>query len=82
VIGGLRYWHDHKRGDYHAYETISGLTLNWGPGGISFYDPTGVANSADITVSPSAATPKFQRRDRARGNRLQARPRYPDLFQL
>ncbi|EGD58275.1 TonB-dependent receptor [Novosphingobium nitrogenifigens DSM 19370] len=59
VIGGLRYWHDHKRGDYHAYETISGLTLNWGPGGISFYDPTGVANSADITVSPSAATPSF-----------------------
>ena len=59
LIGGLRYWHDHKRGDYHAVESISGLTVNWGPGGINFYDPTGAADAAGITVTPAAATPNF-----------------------
>jgi iron complex outermembrane receptor protein len=59
LIGGLRYWHDHKRGDYHAVESISGLTLNWGPGGINFFDPTGAADASGITVTPAAASPSY-----------------------
>jgi len=59
LIGGLRYWRDHKRGNYRGVESISGLTVNWGPGGISFIDPTGGADPALITVRPSAATPSF-----------------------
>jgi iron complex outermembrane recepter protein len=59
LIGGLRYWHDHKRGDYHAVESISGLTLNWGPGGINFYDPTGGADASGISVTPADASPNY-----------------------
>jgi iron complex outermembrane receptor protein len=59
LIGGLRYWHDHKVGDYHAVESISGLTVNWGPGGINFYDPTGVANASGLTVTPADASPSY-----------------------
>lgn len=73
-IAGLRYWHDHKVGDYTAVETLPtyALTLHFGPTDISYSDtspgttnsPTswssgsGVANP-NITVKPSAAAPNF-----------------------
>lgn len=60
VIGGLRYWHDHKIGDYHAVESISGLTVNFGRGGINFIDPSGTADPGLITVTPAAATPSYR----------------------
>ncbi len=59
IIGGLRYWHDSKRGNYRGVESISGLTVNFGPGGINFIDPSGTANPALVTVRPSAATPSY-----------------------
>ena len=47
AIGGLRYWHDHKVGDYNASEIFDGgtsvapipFTMHYGPDGISFNDP-------------------------------------------
>ena len=60
LIGGLRYWHDHKIGDYHAVESISGLTVNFGRGGINFIDPSGTADPALITVTSAAATPSYR----------------------
>lgn len=59
LIGGARYWHDKKRGNYAAKEFFSGLTLNWGPGGISYNDPTGTTPLTGVTVTPAAATPNF-----------------------
>ncbi len=59
LIGGLRYWHDHKVGNYHGVESISGLTVNFGRGGINFIDPTSTADPTLITVQPSAATPSY-----------------------
>lgn len=73
-IGGLRYWHDSKVGDYTAVETLPtyALALHFGPHDISYNDTSpgttnmpsswssgsGVPNSA-ITVTPAAASPNF-----------------------
>jgi iron complex outermembrane receptor protein len=59
LIVGARYWRDSKLAWYHAVENISGLTVNWGPSGINFYDPTGAADAAGITVTPAAASPTY-----------------------
>jgi len=73
-VGGLRYWHDHKVGDYTAVETLPAyaLALHFGPNDISYNDTSpatanspaawsyasGIANPA-ITVTPAAARPNF-----------------------
>lgn len=59
LIVGARYWRDSKLAWYTGTESISGLSLNWGPSGINFFDPTGAADPANVTVKPSAATPTF-----------------------
>ena len=59
LIGGLRYWHDHKVGNYRGVESISGLTVNFGQRGISFIDPSGTADPTLITVTAAAATPSY-----------------------
>jgi iron complex outermembrane receptor protein len=59
LIGGLRYWHDHKIGDYTGVESISGLAVKFGRGGINFTDPTNTADPTLITVLPSAASPSY-----------------------
>lgn len=59
LIGGLRYWHDHKVGDYRAVESISGLSVEWGPRAIRFFDPTGVADATGLTVTPRAASVSY-----------------------
>jgi iron complex outermembrane recepter protein len=71
LIGGLRYWHDHKEGDYTATETLSdyALTLHFGPNGISYTDYTGTNSPASwsygsnvasgVTITPAAARPNF-----------------------
>lgn len=59
LIGGARYWHDKKRGNYAASEYFSGFTLNWGPSGINYNDPTGTTPLTGVTVTPAAATPSF-----------------------
>jgi iron complex outermembrane recepter protein len=59
LIAGLRYWRDAKRGDYQAREFFSGFTMRWGPTGITYNDPTGTTPLTGVTVTPAAATPKF-----------------------
>lgn len=59
LIGGLRYWHDSKRGTYDAREFFSGLTIHWGPDRIAYNDPTGTTPLTGVTVTPAAATPSF-----------------------
>ena len=70
LIGGLRYWHDHKVGDYTAVHTLPlyALSLHFGPGGISYTDLTGYNTPASwtygsglsgVTITPAAASPSF-----------------------
>ena len=59
LIVGARYWRDSKLAWYTAKEAISGLSVNWGPSGINFFDPTDAADAAGITVTPSAAKPTY-----------------------
>lgn len=59
LIGGLRYWHDHKTGNYDASEYFSGFALHYGSNGIYFNDPTGATNGGTITAKPSDARPNF-----------------------
>ena len=59
LIAGLRYWHDKKRGAYSASEYFSGFTMNLGPNGINYNDPTGTTPLTGVTVTPAAATPSF-----------------------
>lgn len=59
LIGGLRYWHDSKRGNYDAREFFSGLTLHWGPDRITYNDPTGTTPLTGVTITPAAAKPSY-----------------------
>jgi len=70
LIGGLRYWHDHKIGDYTAVHTLPlyALSLHFGPGGISYTDLTGTNTPASwtygsgpsgVTLTPADARPSF-----------------------
>ena len=70
LIGGLRYWHDHKVGDYTAVHTLPlyALSLHFGPSGISYTDLTGYTTPASwtygsgtsgVTITPAAARPNF-----------------------
>ena len=70
VIGGLRYWNDRKEGDYTAVNTLPtyATSLHFGPGGISYNDPTGANTPASwsygsglsgVTITPAAAKPTF-----------------------
>jgi iron complex outermembrane receptor protein len=71
LIAGLRYWHDHKVGDYTATEVLPtyALNLHFGPGGISYNDLTGTNTPASwsfgsgvasgVTITPAAASPSF-----------------------
>ena len=58
-IGGLRFWHDHKIGNYTASEFFSGFTLHYGPDGISYNDPTGTTPLTGVTATPADARPSF-----------------------
>ena len=70
LIGGLRYWHDHKVGDYNAVHTLPlyALSLHFGPNGISYNDLTGTntpaswtygSGTSGVTITPAAASPNF-----------------------
>ncbi|MDE2435242.1 MAG: TonB-dependent receptor [Sphingomonadales bacterium] len=59
LVGGLRYWHDKKKGDYTASEFWSGFSMHFGPTGISYNDPTGATPLTGVTVTPAAAQPSF-----------------------
>jgi iron complex outermembrane receptor protein len=71
LIGGLRYWHDHKEGDYNAVHTLPlyALSLHFGPNGISYTDSSPTPNnpaswtygqgSSGVTITPDAARPNF-----------------------
>ncbi|MFM5883953.1 MAG: TonB-dependent receptor [Novosphingobium sp.] len=73
LIGGLRYWHDHKVGNYTAVHTLPlyALSLHFGPDGISYTDTSpgstndplswsyGSGVDSGVTITPAAATPSF-----------------------
>jgi len=73
LIGGVRYWHDKKRGDYTAISPTGpyALKLHFGPDDISYTDnspgtltsPTAWSYKSGlpsgVTVTPDAATPSF-----------------------
>ena len=73
LIGGIRYWHDKKRGDYTAVSPVGpyALSLHFGPDDISYNDtspgtatnPTSWSYSSGaasgVTITPSAAQPSF-----------------------
>lgn len=70
LIGGLRYWHDAKEGDYTAVHTLPlyALSMHFGPSGISYTDLTGTNDPASwtygkgtsgVTITPAAAKPNF-----------------------
>lgn len=70
LIGGLRYWHDHKVGDYTAVHTLPlyALSLHFGPGGISYTDLTATntpaswtygSGTSGVTITPADARPSF-----------------------
>lgn len=59
IIGGVRYWRDTKKGDYHAKEGFSGLTVNWGPNNIEVIDPTGATDTSLITAKPVDASQTY-----------------------
>ena len=46
LIGGLRYWQDHKQVCYTGEEYFSGFSLRYCPDGVSYNDPTGATQAA------------------------------------
>jgi iron complex outermembrane receptor protein len=70
LIGGLRYWHDNKVGNYAATHVLPlyALSLRFGPKGVSYTDLTGTnspaswtfgAGKSGVTITPEAASPNF-----------------------
>ncbi len=51
LIGGARYWQDHKIGCYNGAEYWSGFTMHYCPDGISFNDPTYGASGSSAAGS-------------------------------
>ncbi len=60
LIGGLRYWHDKKRGSYFGSETsYSDITITYNSHDVS-YTENGVTDPmGGITATPSDAAPSF-----------------------
>jgi iron complex outermembrane recepter protein len=58
-IGGLRFWHDHKIGNYSGSEYFSGFSMHYGPDGISYNDPTGTTPLTGVVATPANARPSF-----------------------
>ncbi|HEX4847774.1 MAG TPA: TonB-dependent receptor, partial [Novosphingobium sp.] len=70
LIAGVRYWRDNKEGNYSAVHTLApwALSLNFGPGGVSYTDLTGTNTPASwsfgsgpsgVTITPADASPSF-----------------------
>lgn len=71
LIGGLRYWRDHKVGNYTAIQPLSpyDLSLHFGPDGVSYTDLTGTTDPASwsfgsgvdsgVTITPADASPSY-----------------------
>ena len=59
IIGGVRYWQDHKVGCYNGQEYWSKFSMHYCPDGVSYNDPTGatqaagLANGSTITAVPA-----------------------------
>ena len=72
LIGGMRYWQDHKRAYYNATDPEGpyALSMHFGPDGISYTDMSGTVTPASwsygsgvasgVTITPSAAQPTFR----------------------
>ena len=59
LIGGLRFWHDHKVGTYDGSELFSGFTMHYGPDRIRYNDPTGTTPLTGVTATPDDASANF-----------------------
>jgi len=64
LIGGARYWQDHKLGCYNGQEYWSGFSMHYCPDGVSFNDPTnGVSGSAaagDFSIPNNVADETYR----------------------
>jgi iron complex outermembrane receptor protein len=59
LIGGLRYWHDSRRGSYFGSEPSTGVSITFNPNAVS-YGSFGVTQpSTGIVTTPADATPTF-----------------------
>jgi iron complex outermembrane receptor protein len=59
LIGGLRYWHDSRRGSYYGSEPSTGVSITFNPNEVS-YGSFGVPQpSTGIVTTPADATPTF-----------------------
>ena len=59
LIGGLRYWHDSRRGSYFGSEPSTGVSITFNPNEVS-YGSFGVTQpSTGVVSTPSNATPAF-----------------------
>ncbi|KUR72656.1 TonB-dependent receptor [Novosphingobium fuchskuhlense] len=64
IIGGLRYWHDHKVGDYSASELFDGgstpaampFTMHFGSSGLSYNDPSCTTSPCSWTYGSGVAS--------------------------
>ncbi len=59
LIGGLRYWHDKRIGDYAGAEPSTGVSLRFNPREISYSSFGVVQLSTGLTVTPADAAPTF-----------------------
>ncbi|MEN2793383.1 TonB-dependent receptor [Sphingomonas oligophenolica] len=59
LIGGLRYWHDSRRGSYFGSEPSTGVSITFNPSQVS-YGSFGVTQpSTGVLTTPANATPTF-----------------------
>ena len=59
LIGGVRYWHDSRRGRYFGSEPSTGVSITFNPNQVA-YGSFGVTQpSTGVISTPSDATPSF-----------------------
>ena len=59
LIGGLRYWHDTKRGNYFASEPSTGVSLIFNSKQVAYGSFGVIQPSTGIVVTPSDAHPSY-----------------------
>ncbi|MES1972113.1 MAG: TonB-dependent receptor [Pseudomonadota bacterium] len=59
LIGGLRYWHDSRRGSYFGSEPSTGVSITFNPHEVSYASFGVTQPSTGVLTTPADATPKF-----------------------
>ena len=60
LIGGLRYWQDHKTASYFGSEPSTGVTVTFSPTFVGFTEGGVVQPNTGVLVTPRDATPTFR----------------------